>query len=101
MTKIRRCSEQRASKLRAQSEVVRAFYDAADRLLALDDKSRISSSEVEDALRTLSAVVNGANNNCSEEFNASLLRAAREYFRQVSLVSVIEQENETHKATEV
>lgn len=74
------------SALKEQAKAVRAFYDAADRLLTLEEHKSDQATIVFEALQELSQVVEQAKNSCSDEFVRSLANAAQEYFRRVALL---------------
>ena len=67
-----------------QAEIVRAYYDAADLLLA-DHHLNIRSAEVVfSALRDLSEVIAQASESCPSEFTGALRAAAKTYFERVA-----------------
>ena len=70
----------------AQAMIIRAFYDAADRILANRNLNQTSTQAVFMALRELSDVVARAKAEGSQEFADTLERAANKYFERVAAI---------------
>lgn len=67
----------------AKARVVRAFYDAADRLHDLSVQQWQSPDVISDALKELSDVIVKARNECSDEFAEELQAASERYFDRI------------------
>lgn len=70
----------------SQAKIVRAFYDAAERLLIGPNIFDDSRQAVRTALDDLSKLVEQAHEVASEYFGQALERAAREYFANVAAI---------------
>ena len=70
----------------SKAKIVRAFYDAAERLLIGPNTHGDSRQAVRSALDDLSGLVKQAHEVASEEFGQALERAAREYFANIAAI---------------
>lgn len=83
---VKNAGRKQVSISASQAKIVRAFYDAAERLLSEPNKYCDSRQAVRSALDDLSGLVKQAYQLSSEEFGQALERAARGYFANVAAI---------------
>lgn len=74
------------AKSASQARIVRAFYDADERLLVRSNRHALSHQTVRNALDDLTGLVEQAHKLGSEDFSLALEGAAKEYFANVEAI---------------